>query len=203
MDAAAIAAVVGGYLIGSIDFGVILPRLRGVDIYGAGSGNPGTTNVLRSMGRTAAALVLLGDLAKGFLAAMAGDLIGGTVVGFAAGAAAVLGHCFPIWHRFRGGRGVATTGGMTLWLSPLLFVVLVGVWAIVVALTRRASLASLAAAVVFITGVGAQGHCGWVLAWAGGATLLVVVRHVPNIRRLLAGNENRIEEEPAAEEGSA
>ena len=197
MDAASIAAVAGGYLIGSIDFGVILPRLAGVDIYREGSGNPGTTNVLRSMGRVAAASVRLGDVAKGFLAAMAGDLVGGTVVGFAAGFAAVLGHCFPIWHRFRGGRGVAAGAGMALWLEPLLVVILVAVWAGAVALTRTASVASLVAAIVFVPGMGAFGHCGPALAWTGGVTLLIVVRHIPNIRRLLAGTENPVEEDPA------
>jgi len=188
--------VVGGYLIGSIDFGVILPRWRGVDIYDEGSGNPGTTNVLRNMGRAAAAMVLLGDLAKGFLAAMAGDLVGGTVVGFAAGFAAVLGHCFPIWHGFRGGRGVATTAGMTLWLEPLFALILIAAWAGSVALIRRASIASLVAAVLYVPGMGAFGHCDRALAWAGAVSVLVVLRHAPNVRRLRAGTEHRVDEEP-------
>ena len=112
MDAWDIAAIVAGYLLGSVDFGVIVPRLLGVDIYGTGSGNPGATNVLRTMGRKEAALVLLGDLAKGVGAAALGSWAGGPVIGFAAGLAAVVGHCFPVWHRFKGGKGVAAAGGM-------------------------------------------------------------------------------------------
>ncbi len=182
------------YLVGSIDFGVILPKLAGVDIYSVGSGNPGATNVLRAMGRGAAALVVFGDVAKGFCAALAGDLVGGEAVGFAAGFFAVAGHCFPLWHRFRGGRGVATTGGMTLWLEWPVAAVLLPVWVGLVSLTKRASLASLLCAVVLTPCFAAFGARGWSLVWAGAASALVLVRHLPNIRRLISGSEHGIEE---------
>jgi acyl phosphate:glycerol-3-phosphate acyltransferase len=192
VEPVAIAAVVAGYLLGSIDFGVIIPRLRGVDIYTQGSGNPGTTNVLRAMGRKTAAVVMAGDLAKGLAAAAMGDLAAGEAAGFASGLAAVFGHCFPIWHRFRGGKGVATAGGMMLWLEPLLGAALLLVWLTLAYLAKRASVASLVVAAVLVPGALAFGHRGWSLVWAGGAALLVVVRHYENIRRLLVGAERPI-----------
>lgn len=192
MDLASLSVVAAGYLTGSIDFGVLVPRLFGVDIYRVGSGNPGASNVLRSLGRGAAAVVVLGDLVKGLAAAMLGALVVGDAAGFAAGFAAVMGHCFPVWHRFRGGKGVATAGGMTFWLEPLLGLSLLLVWGLVVALTRRASVASLALAVLYVPGMLLFGRSGWPLAWTAAVALLIVVRHHANIRRLMRGTEHSI-----------
>ena len=194
MDPWAVVAIVAGYLIGSADFGVIVPRLLGVDIYDVGSGNPGTTNVLRSMGKVAAAAVLLGDMAKGLAAAALGDVIGSDALGFATGFAAVAGHCFPVWHRFKGGKGVATTGGMALWMQPVLGGVLVLGWALLVMAVRRASIASLVLATALVPGLAIVGQRGWSLVWAGGASLLILYRHSSNIDRLISGSENTIEE---------
>ena len=196
VDLWSIAAVLAGYLIGSVDFGVILPRLWGVDIYDVGSGNPGTTNVLRSLGRVAAAAVLAGDILKGFAAAVLGYWAGGEAAGFAAGWAAVLGHCYPIWHRFRGGKGVATAGGMVLWLSPVLGAILLPAWGLITAVLKKASVASLALAVALVPGLWIAGHRGWSLVWAGAASVLILYRHKDNIARLLAGSEHTIEESP-------
>jgi glycerol-3-phosphate acyltransferase PlsY len=196
VDAWDIAAVAGGYLLGSIDFGVIVPRLFGVDIYGKGSGNPGATNVLRTMGRKEAALVLLGDLAKGVGAAALGSWAGGPVIGFAAGLASVVGHCFPVWHRFKGGKGVSAAGGMVAWLEPWALLILLGVFALVVALTRKASLGSLIGALGLVPVLALLRHRGWSLGLAGAVVALIVVRHLPNIRRLVAGREHAIEEVP-------
>jgi len=193
VDPTAVAVVVLGYVLGSVDFGVIAPRLRGVDIYSRGSGNPGATNVLRTMGRKMAATVMLGDLAKGLVAAVIGDLVAGPAIGFATGFAAVLGHCFPLWHHFKGGKGVATTAGMVLWLEPLAALALIAGWASIVALTKRASIASLVVAIALVPALAATGHRGWSLAWAGGAAILIAARHQANIRRLLAGSEPAIE----------
>jgi glycerol-3-phosphate acyltransferase PlsY len=193
VELADIAVVAAGYLIGSVDFGVILPRLAGIDIYAAGSGNPGATNVLRTMGKAAAVGVLLGDLAKGLAAAAIGDLVGGEVVGFAGGFAAVVGHCFPIWHGFKGGKGVAAAGGMVLWLEPFMGLIMLAVWAATVWLTRKASVASVLVAVGLIPGLAAFGHRGWSLVWAGAAAALVVIRHHANITRLVRGEEHTIE----------
>ena len=197
MDAWDVAAIVAGYLLGSIDFGVIVPRMFGIDIYGTGSGNPGATNVLRTVGRREAALVLLGDLAKGAAAAALGNWAGGEVIGFAAGLAAVVGHCFPVWHRFKGGKGVAAAAGMVAWLEPWAFLALLGVFVLVVAVTRKASLGSLLAAVGLVPALALFGHRGWSLGLAGAAVALITWRHLPNIRRLLKGSEHPIEEAPA------
>lgn len=191
-----IAAVVAGYLIGSVDFGVLVPRLFGVDIYEVGSGNPGTTNVLRNLGKGAAAIVLVGDVLKGVVAAAIGAWVGPEATGFAAGFGAVAGHCFPLWHRFKGGKGVATTGGMLLWMSPVLGAVLVPAWALVTAGLKKASIASLLMALALVPGLVIAGHRGWSLVWAGAASVLILYRHGENIIRLLSGSENTIEESP-------
>jgi glycerol-3-phosphate acyltransferase PlsY len=193
MDGWVALTVLAGYLLGSIDFGVIIPRLRGVDIYASGSGNPGASNVLRVMGRGTAAAVMIGDLLKGLAAAALGDALGTEALGFAAGGAAAAGHCFPVWHRFRGGKGVATSAGMTIWMEPLLGLLLLGIWALVVLVTRRASVASLLLLVAYVPSLAVLGHRGWSLAWAGCVALLVLVRHRANIRRLVSGSEHTVE----------
>ncbi|MEX1208496.1 MAG: glycerol-3-phosphate 1-O-acyltransferase PlsY [Acidimicrobiia bacterium] len=194
MELETIAVVLGGYLIGSVDFGVILPRLRGVDIYAKGSGNPGASNVLRSMGRGMAGAVVMGDLAKGFVAAMAGELVVGEAVGFASGFAAVLGHCFPIWHRFHGGKGVSAAAGVIVWFEPVAGVGFLVAWALMVAATKKASIASIVVAVSLVPVLAALGHRGWAMVWAGAIAVLIVIRHQANIRRLLDGSEFRVEE---------
>jgi glycerol-3-phosphate acyltransferase PlsY len=189
----AFVALAAAYLVGSIDFGVIIPRLAGVDIYARGSGNPGTSNVLRSVGKKAAAVVMIGDVTKGMLAAAIGDLWVGEAVGFACGLAAVAGHAFPVWHRFRGGRGVATALGAAIWLEPWFGLGTALVWAGIVAVTKTASVASLVAMVAYVPGFVLFGHRGWSLVWAGATALLVIWRHAPNIRRLLSGEEQTVE----------
>lgn len=188
------------YLIGSIDFGVIVPKLRGVDIYTVGSGNPGTSNVLRSLGKGPAALVLLGDGAKGAVAAAIGSVWAGSVsasvtpetLAVACAFAAVLGHVAPIWHRFRGGRGVATAIGAAVYLAPLFGLILAVVWLVVTLVFKVASIASLGAMVLYVPGLAISGYRGWALAWAGAIAALVIVRHVPNMRRLAAGSERTV-----------
>lgn len=194
MDPWAVAAVVAGYLIGSVDFGVVVPRLLGVDIYGVGSGNPGTTNVLRSVGKGWAAVVLIGDLLKGLGAAALGAAADPAATGYAAGFAAALGHCYPVWHRFKGGKGVATTGGAVLWMAPVVGAILVGSWAAVTVATRKASVASLLLALALVPSLALAGRRGWALVWMGAAALLILYRHHGNIARLLAGSEHGIEE---------
>jgi glycerol-3-phosphate acyltransferase PlsY len=187
-------SIVVGYLIGSIDFGVLAARLKGVDIYAEGSGNPGASNVTRVIGRRAGAIVLVGDLLKGVAAAAFGELVGGSeLLGLAAGGMSVAGHCFPIWHRFRGGKGVATTVGVVLWVIPWLGLGLALIWAVIIGVTRVSSFGSLAIITLAIPGV-------WLWAEEAGSALimaatalLVVVRHKDNIRRMLGGGEHSLE----------
>lgn len=188
-----LAAVGVAYLIGSVDFGAVLPRLAGVDIYASGSGNPGASNVLRTMGKKWAAAVMLGDVAKGFTAAMIGDLWAGETAGFACLFAVVVGHCYPVWHRFRGGKGVAAAGGALLWLVPLVGVGAIATWLAVLALTKVASLASLAAIGLSPVGVALSGHTGWDLAWAVAAAALILYRHRGNLARLVRGEERSVQ----------
>ena len=113
-------------------------------------------------------------------------------VGFAAAFAAVVGHCFPLWHRFHGGRGVATAVGAVLWLQPMWGLILAVGWGTVVATTKTASIASLVAMVLYVPGYALFGTRGVSLVWAGAAALLVIARHSANIKRILSGSERRV-----------
>lgn len=184
---------VAGYLIGSVDFAVLVARSAGVDIYSAGSGNPGASNVARVLGKKAGATVMLGDLLKGVAAAALGELVGGTeLLGFIAGGAAVVGHCYPVYHRFRGGKGVATMIGMLLWTIPWLGLALGLLWIVVLVVGRIASFGSLAVVVLAVPGVWL-----WAEETGSGAVMtviaaLVIARHSGNIRRMLGGAEQTV-----------
>ena len=188
------------YLVGSIDFGVIVPRVLGVDIYSVGSGNPGTSNVLRSLGKGPAALVLLGDGAKGALAAAIGTVWAGAVSSFmsaetlavACAFAAVVGHIAPVWYRFRGGKGVATAIGAAVYLAPIFGLILAVLWLIVTLVFKVASIASLGAMVLYGPGLALSDYRGWALVWAAAIAVLVIIRHTPNIRLLAAGSERKV-----------
>ncbi|MFQ5881518.1 MAG: glycerol-3-phosphate 1-O-acyltransferase PlsY [Candidatus Methylomirabilales bacterium] len=182
------------YLIGSIPFGLLVSQaVARVDIRRYGSGNIGTANVLRTVGKGAAVLTLAGDLLKGFLPALAARLLGGSELLVAGvGMAAVLGHNWSIYLRFTGGKGVATTLGALLAIA--LFPTLLGllVWIGVLLAFRYTSLAALTASacipplIFFSTGSGPY------LTFSILAVLLIFVRHRDNIRRLWAGTEHRI-----------
>lgn len=181
-----------GYLLGSIPFGLVLTRLGGAgDIRSIGSGNIGATNVLRT-GRKGLALATLAfDVAKGLLPAWLGHEWYGPDVAVLAGLGAVIGHCFPVWLRFRGGKGVATAAGVILGLTPLVVPVALAAFALVFAATRIVSAASLVAAL-------AAPAIAWWLGHVQAAELylalaaLIWVKHAGNIRRLLRGEESRM-----------
>ncbi len=187
-----IGALLLGYLLGSIPFGLVFTRAAGLgDIRRVGSGNIGATNVLRAGGKALAAATLLADGGKGAAAVLLAGWAWGPATAAWAGLAAVLGHLFPVWLRFRGGKGVATGLGVLLAAAPLAGAVACAVWLAMAKLGRRSSLAGLAAfaaAPVAAWAVYGAGR-GW-LALAGAA--LVFARHHANIRRLLAGTEPRI-----------
>ncbi len=186
--------VAAGYLLGSVATAVLVSRALGLaDPRSGGSGNPGATNVLRLAGRGAAALTLAGDVVKGVvpvLAARAADLPPGLVA--LVGLAAFLGHLYPIFFGFRGGKGVATALGALLGMDPLLGAAVLATWIVVAGVLRYSSLAALAASVLapVYAWVG-SGHPG-VVGAVSAMALLLVWRHRANIRRLLAGEEGRI-----------
>jgi glycerol-3-phosphate acyltransferase PlsY len=188
----AIAAFVIGYLLGSLPFGYWAGRLKGVDLRKVGSGNTGGTNAIRVLGARYGVPVILLDMAKGVVAVLIGGQLGGVNAEVAAAFAAVLGHAFPIFLRFRGGKAVAVGAGAMFALVPLIGVLVTTVWFVVAATTRYASLASLATAVAFptLTFVFAEPWSVRIFALAGG--LFVIWRHRSNIARLRAGTEHRI-----------
>ena len=199
------------YLIGSIPFAVVVSRSIGLqDPRSYGSGNPGATNVLRSGSKAAAALTLLGDAAKGWFAVWLARRLGGaaltdTMVATAA-LAVFLGHLFPVFLRFRGGKGVATALGVLLAVSPLLALATALTWAIIAACFRYSSLAALVAAIFapvyyfFGDGIAWNANASMGLALTA-ISLLLVYRHRVNIRRLVAGTESRIGQKAAKVHG--
>lgn len=185
------AALLIGYLLGSIPFGVILTRLgRAGDLRAIGSGSIGATNVLRTGRRGLAAATLLLDLAKGAAAVL---LVERWFPGNAplAAAGAFIGHCYPVWLRFRGGKGVATLMGIALALAWPLALVFAGVWLGLLALTRISSAAGMAAAVSAPVGAAVLGRFDIVPLLIASA-LIVVWKHRANIERLLGGTEPRV-----------
>jgi glycerol-3-phosphate acyltransferase PlsY len=194
--AVAVLLVLGAYSLGTLPTAAIVAGRVGHDPTTEGSGNPGATNVYRTAGRRAGALVLLGDLLKGALAAGAGWLVGDHLLGLACAAAAVAGHVLPATRGFRGGKGVATSAGATLVLLPAVGVVAALVWALVAKVSRRASVASLVAAVGIPFGAAATGAPGVEVALLAGMGAVVVVRHAENIGRLVRGEERRVEVGP-------
>jgi acyl phosphate:glycerol-3-phosphate acyltransferase len=192
-DPLALLACLLGYLLGSIPFGLLLTRLAGLgDIRGIGSGNIGATNVLRTGSKGLAAATLLLDGVKGAAAVLlARALLYDQDAALFAGLAAVLGHLFPIWLRFKGGKGVATGFGVLIAASWPVGLAAGAIWLLVAGLARLSSLASLAAfaaapCVALILGEFAVVKLAFTIA------VLVFVRHQGNIRRLLAGTEPRI-----------
>jgi glycerol-3-phosphate acyltransferase PlsY len=205
---ASLVAIVAAYLIGSLSFAVIISRAMGLaDPRSYGSKNPGATNVLRSGNRAAAVLTLAFDALKGYLPVLAALLLaprfgfGATTVALV-GLAAFLGHLWPVFFRFEGGKGVATAAGVLLALNPLLGLATLLTWVIVAAFFRYSSLASLVSA--------AFAPFYQLLIWGPSPavltiavmSLLLVWRHSANIKKLLAGTESKLGQKAAAGGGS-
>ena len=195
------ALVFAGYLLGSIPFGYLLVRLRsGRDVRAIGSGNIGATNVARAAGWSTGVATLILDLAKGIFAVwLAGRFSDGNIrIMMFAGLAAILGHIFPVWLKFSGGKGVATALGVFLMISWTAVVAAVAIFAIVVLFWRYVSLASVSAAAalpLLVYLLYAPGHAPPTAVIAGTllASVLIIVKHRKNIERLMAGTEPRIE----------
>jgi glycerol-3-phosphate acyltransferase PlsY len=190
-----LAACLLAYFLGAIPFGYILVKLKtGGDVRGAGSGNIGATNVLRTTGRTAGVITLLLDIAKGYVAVWAaGRLTGGDSRWMAAAAVAVmLGHAYPAFLAFRGGKAVASFVGAFLCLTPLALAAVLVVFVGVVAWTRHISMGSIVAAAVFPLAVWLIAVPTWpVEAAAVIGAVLIIYKHSNNIQRLRAGTESK------------
>jgi glycerol-3-phosphate acyltransferase PlsY len=188
--------LVASYLLGSVPTGYILYRIKEKkDIRGLGSTNIGATNVLRVSGWKLALPVALSDILKGALPVyLALRLFPEAWVAYAAGFLAVLGHCFPVYIRFRGGKGVATSVGAFAVLAPLPLVCAVAIWVSVVALTRFVSLGSLAAFFSLPFFAFAFGEPAGAILLGGALFVLILQRHHANIGRLLSGTEKRLGE---------
>lgn len=192
-----VAIVVGAYFVGSIPFGLLVARARGIDIREVGSGNIGATNVARGLGKKLGAVVLVLDALKGALPMLAtmwfdiGDSAGPYFV-TATGITAIAGHCFPVWLRFHGGKGVATSLGVFLTADPLVAAIGVGTFAVLYALFRIASIGSIAAALSFPVLLHVLERPPELVALGGLGALLIVFTHRHNIGRLLKGSENKV-----------
>ncbi len=187
--------VLAAYLLGSISFAVLVVRQKtGKDIRAEGSGNAGATNVLRAHGKKLAILVALLDAAKGAAAVLLMRLVTADPRwAAAAGFAAVLGHVFPIFYGFRGGKGVATAVGAFAVLSPMALLVSLGVFVAIVAATRYVSLGSVVSmALLPAVAGGLFGAPRAVVIAAAAAALLVIARHLPNLKRLVQGTERKL-----------
>jgi glycerol-3-phosphate acyltransferase PlsY len=198
MTLPALVAVVLAYLLGSISFAVLVSKLMGLnDPRSYGSGNPGATNVLRTGNRTAAVLTLVGDAGKGALAVvlarLAADRFGFTDTTLAAvGLAAFLGHLFPVFHGFKGGKGVATAAGMLLALAPWLGLATLATWVAVAVFLRYSSLAAIVAAVFAPLFYLLMARADAVFVMIAIMAALLLWRHQGNIAKLMAGTESRI-----------
>jgi glycerol-3-phosphate acyltransferase PlsY len=193
------------YLLGSIPFGYLIVRWqRGIDVRSTGSGSIGATNVMRNLGVLGFVATFLLDAGKGTLAVLLASkmtLENPTLVA-AAAFAAVLGHCFPVWLRFRGGKGVATGVGVFIAIAPWQVVLVLGIFAVVVAIWRYISLGSIVATAAFPVLVHLMKHPPiQVVLGAAGAALIIIARHHANIVRLVKGTENKVGQKKAVGSG--
>lgn len=199
--AACIAVAVVAYLLGSIPTGYLVGRAKGIDLRAAGSGNVGATNALRILGKPAGIFVLAVDGLKGYAAcAWACDAVlklfgiaaDEELYQIVAGVGAVLGHNFTCWLRFRGGKGVATSAGVYFALAPLAAGIALGTWAVVFAISRYVSVASIAAAIALPATVWLMPNRLTLRLVTTALALLVIWKHKSNIGRLLNGTEKRM-----------
>ncbi len=180
------------YLLGSVPFGLLLARLKGVDPRKGGSGNIGATNVMRTAGKGLGALTLLADVGKGAVPVALAKALYGPETAALSGLFAFLGHLFPLYLRFRGGKGVATAVGVYLILAPWSLLVGVGVFLVAVSLSRMVSVGSLLGAIVMPIFLRLLDHPPAVVLVSILISAFVFLKHIPNIKRILSGKEHRL-----------
>jgi glycerol-3-phosphate acyltransferase PlsY len=182
-----------GYAMGSVPFAFLLARRAGIDVRVAGSGNVGAANVLRTTGLPLGATVMALDICKGAASVLTAYAAAGTVSSMAAaGAAAIVGHVYPVWLRFHGGKGVAVAAGVFAVLAPIATIVATTVFFCTVWLSRVISLGSVAATVTLPSAAWLTGAPPAVVMSAAGGAVLILFRHRANVRRILDGTERRV-----------
>lgn len=196
-----IVKVILAYLLGSVSGSLLLGRLKKVDIRSQGSGNAGGTNAFRTQGLVFAIGVVLIDIGKGFIAAWwipalniggSGDILNPNLLIMACGFAAVLGHVFPVWHGFRGGKGAATAVGVLIVVEPWLLLPLVICWVVTLIMTGYVGLSTVLAGFSLVPSAWAMND-NTLMAFSSMLALFILFTHRANIRKLLAGTENRFE----------
>ncbi len=188
-----LAAVAIAYVVGSIPFAFLLSRRSGIDLREVGSGNIGASNVLRTRGVRAAVIAMALDAAKGSLAVLVAQPFGaGPTTPMAAGLASIIGHVFPFWLRFRGGKGVATAAGVFAVLTPAALGIAAAVFLVAVWISRYISVGSMTAAAALAIAAAAGGAPGIVTAGAAVSAAIIVHRHRANLSRIVAGTERRV-----------
>ena len=190
--AVAVVAAMVAYALGTFPSAPLVARANGIDITQVGSGNPGASNIARALGWRKGIWVFVLDAAKGAIAAGLGLIVDGRPLAYVLAGAAIIGHVFPIGRGFRGGKGVATGGGAFAVLSPIVFPALIVIWLIVSRLTRMAALASILAVAALPVGVALMGREPWEVPATIALCLLVMIRHLGNIKRIVTRRENRL-----------
>lgn len=181
------------YFIGSIPFSYLIPRWVGkIDIRRYGSGNTGTTNVVRTLGMKVGILAFLGDFLKGVIPALIGLIWLGELGGIVGGGLAVIGHCHPVWLKFKGGKGVATSAGILLVLFPDILVVLIVLQVLIIAFTRYMSLASISSAVLLPIFAIIFSKSTLLIYFSIILAIYVIFRHRSNLVRLINGTEAKL-----------
>ncbi len=182
-----VLGIVGAYILGMLPSAIVVARAKGVDITSFGSGNPGASNVARAIGWKYGSLVFVLDAAKGAIPALL--LIGHRPSAYVCGAMAIVGHIFPVTRGFKGGKGIATGGGVLLALHPIIMVIAALTWIAIMKLSKKASVASIAIVPLVVVLLIVTGKPAWeVLAFVG-LGLLIEIRHLSNIKRLISGSE--------------
>jgi glycerol-3-phosphate acyltransferase PlsY len=189
---AVVLSAVTGYLLGSANSALIVGKFYGIDVRKHGSGNAGLTNTLRTLGKKAALLVLIGDFAKGIVACLVGYMLWGKLGVMAAGTGAILGHNWPLYFRFKGGKGVLTSIAVVIMMDWKIALIVIGIFTVLVAATRFVSLGSIAGAALFPVIALLLNRSSAFILFALFIALLIIFRHRTNIVRILAGNEAKL-----------
>ena len=193
--ATTVLAVVVAYFMGTIPSAIVIARSKGVDITTFGSGNPGATNVGRALGTKYFVICMLMDAGKSFVPTVA--MVGDRHVAYMCGAAAIVGHIFPVTRKLKGGKGIAAGAGVLLAVQPVAALAAFAAWLLLSRTTGKSSIGSIAAVPVAVAALALSGVPAWEVWSMVGIGVLVEIRHIGNIKRLLSGSENRMSDTPS------